>query len=86
MRALCPLLAAFVALGLASCSGGDGGDAGSAPLQVGLVFDIGGRGDKSFNDSAYRGLERAREAWRGELGASTGGRWIAQLRGAKGGT
>jgi basic membrane protein A len=26
---------------------------------VGLVFDIGGRGDKSFNDSAYRGLERA---------------------------
>jgi len=34
----------------------------SAPagqLQVGLVFDIGGRGDKSFNDSAYRGLERA---------------------------
>jgi len=29
-------------------------------LRVGLVFDIGGRGDKSFNDSAYRGLERAR--------------------------
>ena len=28
-------------------------------LQVGLVFDIGGRGDKSFNDSAFRGLERA---------------------------
>src|SRR5215510_12592862 len=28
--------------------------------RVGLVFDIGGRGDKSFNDSAYRGLERAR--------------------------
>ncbi len=31
-----------------------------APAQkVGLVFDIGGRGDKSFNDSAYAGLERA---------------------------
>jgi len=30
------------------------------PLQVGLVFDVGGRGDKSFNDSAYRGLERAK--------------------------
>jgi basic membrane protein A len=29
-------------------------------LRVGLVFDLGGRGDKSFNDSAYRGLERAR--------------------------
>ncbi len=28
-------------------------------MRVGLVFDIGGRGDKSFNDAAYRGLERA---------------------------
>ncbi len=32
-----------------------------ATLRVGLVFDVGGRGDKSFNDSAYRGLERAKE-------------------------
>ena len=31
------------------------------PLQVGLVYDIGGRGDLSFNDSAYAGLERAIE-------------------------
>src|SRR5678816_1462105 len=31
------------------------------PLQVGLVFDIGGRGDKSFNDAAYAGLERAQK-------------------------
>ena len=29
-------------------------------LKVGLVFDIGGRGDKSFNDAAYEGLERAK--------------------------
>jgi basic membrane protein A len=29
-------------------------------FKVGLVFDIGGRGDKSFNDSAYEGLERAK--------------------------
>ena len=28
-------------------------------IKVGLVFDIGGRGDKSFNDSAYRGVEWA---------------------------
>jgi len=27
--------------------------------RVGLVFDVGGRGDQSFNDSAYRGLVRA---------------------------
>ena len=30
-------------------------------LKVGLVFDVGGRGDKSFNDSAFRGLERAKK-------------------------
>ncbi len=30
-------------------------------MKVGLVFDVGGRGDKSFNDAAYRGLERARK-------------------------
>ncbi|GAC1580706.1 MAG: BMP family ABC transporter substrate-binding protein [Polyangiales bacterium] len=29
-------------------------------FRVGLVFDIGGRGDKSFNDSAYLGLTRAK--------------------------
>ncbi|MFO0574254.1 MAG: BMP family ABC transporter substrate-binding protein [Polyangia bacterium] len=29
------------------------------PIRVGLVFDIGGRGDKSFNDSAYNGVARA---------------------------
>src|SRR5215471_5367601 len=27
--------------------------------KVGLVFDVGGRGDKSFNDAAYAGLLRA---------------------------
>jgi len=27
---------------------------------VGLVFDVGGRGDKSFNDAAYEGLRAAR--------------------------
>jgi len=29
-------------------------------IKVGLVFDVGGRGDKSFNDAAYRGLEKAK--------------------------
>jgi basic membrane protein A len=27
--------------------------------RAGVVFDVGGRGDKSFNDSAWRGLDRA---------------------------
>ncbi|MBM4320645.1 MAG: BMP family ABC transporter substrate-binding protein [Deltaproteobacteria bacterium] len=30
-------------------------------VRVGLVFDVGGRGDKSFNDAAYAGLMRARD-------------------------
>jgi basic membrane protein A len=34
--------------------------------KVGLVFDVGGLGDKSFNDAAHRGLMRAKN----ELGAS----------------
>jgi basic membrane protein A len=34
-------------------------------LDVGVVFDVGGRGDKSFNDGAYVGAERAAR----ELGA-----------------
>ena len=60
------VLAAALALAAAGCarkpetqSGGAGGD-GSKPLVVGLVFDVGGRGDKSFNDAAYAGLERAK--------------------------
>jgi basic membrane protein A len=38
-------------------------------LRVGLVFDVGGRGDKSFNDSAYAGVDRAAR----ELGAQRRG-------------
>lgn len=30
-----------------------------APLKVALIFDIGGRGDGGFNDSAYKGMEKA---------------------------
>jgi basic membrane protein A len=32
---------------------------GGAPLQVGLAFDTGGRGDGTFNDSAATGADRA---------------------------
>jgi len=40
----------------------DGGDGGSGEgLRVGLVYDIGGRGDQSFNDAAYAGLTQAQE-------------------------
>jgi basic membrane protein A len=34
---------------------------GEPRARIGLVFDVGGRGDKSFNDAAYLGVSRARE-------------------------
>jgi basic membrane protein A and related proteins len=47
-----------------STPGGSGGTsgapAGGAKLKVGLAYDIGGRGDQSFNDSAARGLDKAK--------------------------
>ena len=34
----------------------------AAPFRVGLVIDAGGKGDKGFNNAAWTGIERAREA------------------------
>ncbi|HHV80344.1 MAG TPA: BMP family ABC transporter substrate-binding protein [bacterium] len=31
----------------------------AAKAKVGIVYDVGGRGDKSFNDAAYKGLQDA---------------------------
>jgi basic membrane protein A len=46
--------------GSGSAAGGGGsGDSSGGDLQVGLAYDTGGRGDKSFNDSAYSGAEAA---------------------------
>jgi len=54
-------------LGLAACasdedsgsgSGSSGGDTAS-DLKIGLAYDAVGRGDKSFNDSAFAGVEAA---------------------------
>ncbi|MFI5372947.1 MAG: BMP family protein, partial [Candidatus Eisenbacteria bacterium] len=59
---------ALLAIALAGCAPKTGHEAsnatpsgkGGTPFEVGLVFDVGGRGDKSFNDAAARGLERAK--------------------------
>ncbi|GLW05485.1 BMP family ABC transporter substrate-binding protein [Microtetraspora sp. NBRC 13810] len=69
-------LAGAMLMAVTACGGGgDTGATSASPgasdagagsgLKVGLAFDVGGRGDKSFNDSAYAGLERAKT----ELGA-----------------
>ena len=61
------------ALALAGCGSNGGGSAsGSSSAEndvcktakgdgpkVGVAYDVGGRGDQSFNDSAYKGLEKA---------------------------
>lgn len=47
-----------------------------AGIRVGLVFDIGGKNDKSFNEAAWRGLERAKA----ELGVQ--GDYIEPTEGA----
>jgi basic membrane protein A len=36
-------------------------------IRVGLVYDVGGRGDKSFNDMAYEGLARAQKEFAATL-------------------
>ncbi len=60
MREVCLPVTAFLGLILiAGCGGGDRAQVAPGTLQVGLVFDIGGIGDKSFNDSAYNARRQA---------------------------
>ena len=75
MRRVTTLASALLAgaLVLTACGGsstsstdttpGSSGSSSSAPksdLKVGLAYDIGGRGDQSFNDAAARGLDKAK--------------------------
>lgn len=62
------LLAVLLIFGIAACGDDDddsaspGGTGDETPaLKVGLAYDIGGRGDKSFNDAAAAGLDRVQE-------------------------
>lgn len=41
---------------------GKSGQSVAPNSEVGLVFDVGGRGDKSFNDAAYDGLQMAKDS------------------------
>ena len=61
--ALVALNALLMIIGMGAGTGSSGqcqpADEGVG-VRVGLVFDVGGLGDKSFNDAAYRGLVAAR--------------------------
>lgn len=65
MRKSTALLIGLVVLNGALLVGGHavtgGGTSASVDVRVGLVFDVGGLGDKSFNDAAYRGLTYVRD-------------------------
>ena len=82
MRRVTTLASALLAgaLVLTACGGsstsstdttpGSSGSSSSAPksdLKVGLAYDIGGRGDQSFNDAAAAGLDKAKA----DLGVQT---------------
>ena len=60
------VLAACSSSSTSSTGGGGGGGSSSASsaakktVKVGLAYDVGGRGDKSFNDLAAAGLEKAK--------------------------
>jgi basic membrane protein A len=65
-------VAASAALVLAGCGGSDddetttgatatSGAAAKSDIKVGMAYDIGGRGDQSFNDSAAAGLDKAKQ-------------------------
>ncbi len=60
-RALAAMIALNLALiGVGQVVFGGGGRAPGAGHRIGLVFDIGGKHDGSFNEAAWRGLEQAR--------------------------
>ncbi len=70
MRRLTKIAAAsaVLALALTACandtnSASEEGlcDGGGDGPKVGLAYDVGGRGDQSFNDSAARGMEQAKD-------------------------
>ena len=59
-------VAMAAALTLSACGsdegtdeGTDNGDAPTSDIKVGMAYDVGGRGDQSFNDSAAAGLDQA---------------------------
>ena len=62
------MLSAALALAAAACGseapgggGGGGGDQTESTIRVGMALDVGGLNDKSFNDAANAGLQRAIE-------------------------
>ena len=76
MRRVMKVVAAMsvTALALAACGnstdntpGASSSTTAASGLKVGMAYDVGGRGDQSFNDAAAKGLDKAKA----DLGADT---------------
>jgi basic membrane protein A len=82
-------MAAVSAMFLAACGNNNnatsttsGGASSAAAVKVALLYDLGGRGDKSFNDSAAEGLDKAKSEFNldaKELQPNAGGTNRAEL-------
>lgn len=74
LSAACIATAALALTATACGSTSSEKESGSSPtagdgkgVKIGLAFDVGGRGDRSFNDSAARGADKAKEEFGGEI-------------------
>lgn len=67
ITAACAITAA---LALTATACGESSDEGTTTdkgqMKIGMAFDVGGRGDNSFNDSAARGLDKAKAEFNAE--------------------
>lgn len=66
------VLLGSVVLALAAC--GDGTPRCSSDFRVGIAYDVGGIGDKSFNDAAHAGLRQAIDAGLVDAGCTAANR------------
>ncbi len=67
-KALLALLIVLVAIAVLGCKKKEEAAAPEGPkYKIGICFDIGGRGDQSFNDSAYHGMVMLAERYNGYI-------------------
>jgi basic membrane protein A len=67
-KALLLLLAVLVAVAVLGCKKEEKAAEPEGPkYKIGIVFDVGGRGDQSFNDSAYNGMNMLAEQYNGYI-------------------
>ena len=64
------LLVVLMALALSGCGGSSAAE-DQSKINVGIVFDIGGKDDRSFNAAAWEGVQRAAAIFRSSCATSS---------------